>query len=763
MADFWKSFGTNYDEINKNLGGIPDFIKGVGQRINDLPVNQFMAKHPVIGAIYSGAQSAANTVTGGLQGAANQALDPTGTQGLADVQAQHPIGTGIGQGVGLAGGMALTPTAPAAEAGTAAAKFFPTLGRNALTAGAMSAPGTVAEGIQTGDWKQALAHGLKNTGIGAFLGAGAEKGAEALGPLLNKIQAKALGMSSRDLKQSINTLAQKQGVNKMGAQAAQGESLLEKVVNLGNKFGAYTKKGKEALWAFVRDGYQKLAELYDKASPQIADALPNIANSNSLSKVRQLFGSQAVDDELLRQAGQIEKMDWTTARIHTREMMEAALREKEPDLPVKLKGAVADVLHNYLGDTAQNLATQARAAGNAGITDLHDLDAVYGAAKAIHGAEAREALSLPATFSPGSDTAARVGVNKILMEGLGGVGGLGVAAATGGIDPNDPSTYLPTIAKIAAGSVAGRILNRGAGKLAEMTSGLTARGLKAGLGAAEGVSPQIAQLGARLPQMAQQAAQGQAEAPEQTTEALAGPTSPEQAPAEGGISRADIEALGGGSLTPAQQTVKNAQPSAEIPAPEHAKQMASAVTKEQQLSPAQISAARQLMAPNKDAIRQRLLSMYQAWENPYKDDWEKFYKDAQTYTDDFSPTNQLTARIIGGADYKDYLKAYNVALRLQTLGPDLAKAINYLPVQIAQPRYLEARRIRKELVDTLYTAMTGDLKAPGKADREMIENKLKVLRDQKVTPNSAKKQLLEMMQRDYGLRTDLLDQYGMSQ
>lgn len=761
-GNFWNQFGSDYQTINQNLGGIPDFIKGVGQKINDLPVNQFMAKHPVLGSIYSGAQSAANMVTGGLQGGINQKLDPTGTQGLEQVQAQHPIGTGIGQGLGLAGGMALTPTAAPAEAGTVAARILPTLGRNALTAGAMASPGTVAEGVQTGDWNQALGHGLENTALGTLLGTGAEKGAQLLSPLLNKIQAKAMGLSTRDIKQVINQQAKKFGVNVTGSQAAKGEGVISDVVDLGNKFGAWFQKGKQALWNHVKEGYGQIADLADKAGSSIGDALPQIAQREDLNKARQIFGNASVDNELLNQASQIDKMNWTDARIHTGDTMAAAFREKLPDDPIKLKGAVAEALHNHLGETAQNLVDAAHAAGNTAVPNLHDMDAIYGAAKAIHGAEAKEAISLPATFSPGSDTAARVGVNQVLMGGLGGVGGLGVAAATGGVDPNDPSTYLPTLLKVAGGSVAGRMLNRGAAKLGEVGAGLTARGLKAGLEAAQPLSPQILQLGTRLPQLIQQAnaKQQQEETPGTPEPAQTPEQMPTQTPDTSGISQADVEALGG-QLTPDQQKVRTLQPNAEIPAPEHAKDVAAAIQKEQTMAPAQVQAAKDSLAPAQERIKQKLMQVYQSWENPYKDDWDKFYKDALTYSDNFNPTNKFTAKIIGGPDYKDYLKAYNVSLRLKTLGPDLARAISWTPVSSIGQDYLQRRRERDELVNTIYTAATGDMKSPGKADRQSIENKLNILRKQ-TSKQGARQRLLDMMQRDYGLRTDLLEQYGLN-
>ena len=106
-----------------------------------------------------------------------------------------------------------------------------------------------------------------------------------------------------------------------------------------------------------------------------------------------------------------------------------------------------------------------------------------------------------------------------------------------------------------------------------------------------------------------------------------------------------------------------------------------------------------------------------------------------------------------------------MALRLQTLGTDLSQAIapSRAPAILARlsPGIAKGQQARDELVNTLWTAMSGDLKPPSKADRLAIETKLEDLRNQRLTPKSAKKKIMDMLQQDYNVRFDLLDQYGM--
>ena len=203
-------------------------------------------------------------------------------------------------------------------------------------------------------------------------------------------------------------------------------------------------------------------------------------------------------------------------------------------------------------------------------------------------------------------------------------------------------------------------------------------------------------------------------------------------------------------------------PNAAVPPAQHAKDIAAATRKEQEIQPEQKAAANDMLAPVREKIKAKLLAEYQSWESPYKDDWDKYYKDALTYTDNFNPLNEYTAKIIGGKDYKDYLRSYNVALRLQTLGPDLAQAIapSY-HAAVFTAGIAKRKQARDELVNTLWTAMSGDLKPPSKTDRTTIEN-IEQLRRERLTPKSAKKKIMDLLQQDYNVRLDLLNQYGLA-
>ena len=737
MANWWNQFGDTYETINQKLGGLPEFIKNVGSKVSQGlgTAENWIESRPVGGPVYAGAQALSNALTGGLQGAISQRIDPASAQSVKELQAKNPIPTGIGAGAGMAGQVLALPAAPVAQAGTAAARILPTLGRNLLTAGVVATPSTVAKGVETGDWTQALKQGLVDTAVGGVLGTGAEKGAALLNPILNKIQLKGMGLSTRDIKQTISQQAKKLGLDKAGLAASQGETLIGKIKDLGNQFGAYTLKGKQALWDFVKGGYTKLSQLYDGAAPKIADVLDTIAARPDLTQARQVFGNKAVDDEILAQAQQISKMDWTNARIHTREMMDSAFRERQPDAIIKLKGAVGGSLHSYLGETAQSLAEAAKGAGAKDVINLADLDAMYGAAKAIHGAESREVTGLPNTFSPNSDTAARLGVQALLGHGLGGVEGLGIAAA--GYDPNDPQAMIKAGTKIAMGTLLGRQLNLAASKGAEIGGAQLARGVQAGLGAVQPMAPQIAAAGSKLADVAQNEANA--------------PAQPEIQPPDSGWN------LYAGNLS---------QPVAK----QHAAMVQQINSNEQRLSDAQIGDAKQAVSPVQNPNFQTLFEqrVKQLWENdksPYKQDYEDFLKQAYVSTNNFDPRNEYTAMLLTGRQYKDYLKAYNVALSMQSLGDDLTKAISYggpgTGVKWALGLMGEQKDEHDRLVNSLYTAMTGKQEEPSPADRKAIESRLVALRGQKLTPGSAKSKLMEMLSTEYGVNWRLLQQYGM--
>ena len=742
-GDFWKKLGvgTNYDQINQALGGIPDFVKNTIAPAAMAGISSFdkSMSESLPGQIGG---AIGNQIAGAIQPGAQEA-NQQAIQGTEQLRQEHPIASGIGQVGAAAGQMLTTPTLPGAGAG---AGILPVIGRQALNAAGVAIPSAIAQGVQTGDVGGALESAALNTGLGTALGTGAEKGAEVLTPLLNKIQAKAMGLNTRNVKQTINALANKQGKNVIGSRAARGEGVIQDIVDLGNKFGAWFQKGKQALWDHMTNGYKTIAKLYDAGAPNIADALPQIAQDGNLNQARQIFGNKAVDDELLNQAGQIEKMGWTDARLHTGDMMSAAFKERQPDLPVKLKGAVAGALHDYLGDTAQSIVDVAHQAGNTAIPNLHDLDAVYGAAKAIHGAEATEAIGLPATFSPGSDTAARVGVQNLVMHGLGAAEGAGLAAITG-FDPNDPSSYPMALAKVMGSSVAGRMINRGAAKMGEVGGGLAARGLQAGLEAAQPLAPRIAQAGAKLTSIGQQ--EGEQEMPDIQQPAPQSTASPSPAMPRGQMEGTDWQT---GAGTPPPSPVE----------PEHKDIVQQVTQKEQSMSPEQVAQAKAaVFAPMKDRIVQTLKDKYDNWQNPYKMDWDRFLKDAEQKSNNFDPKNTYTAKFIAGDDYKKYVRDYQVALNLNNMGRDLHNVLAY-GIGLNHPLGLGAPDIKAkhdELVDTIYTAMTGETKPPDTATRKIIQGKLYTLAK---GGGNQKQKLLQMLSDEYGVNFDMLKQYGMT-
>lgn len=189
--------------------------------------------------------------------------------------------------------------------------------------------------------------------------------------------------------------------------------------------------------------------------------------------------------------------------------------------------------------------------------------------------------------------------------------------------------------------------------------------------------------------------------------------------------------------------------------------------REQELTTQQVKDAQQTtLSAFDDSIRKKVFRDWTTWQNPFKGDFDSFYAEVYNETNGFDPKNANTARVIAGSDFANYQKTYQAALEMQSLGKDLTRAVSYIPYNgpgggIYKAIDPEGHSDHERLVNTLWTAMTGESKPPEGKDRDNIEARLTDLRRERLDENGAKSKLFEMMQKEYGLNFDLLHQYGL--
>jgi hypothetical protein len=214
------------------------------------------------------------------------------------------------------------------------------------------------------------------------------------------------------------------------------------------------------------------------------------------------------------------------------------------------------------------------------------------------------------------------------------------------------------------------------------------------------------------------------------------------------------------------------QPSA--PSDAVAKQAQGVVGREGQVSQKAVDAAKNDTAKVFDQkIAEKLTADWRSWNNPAKQPLEDFIEDARQRSNSFDPKSEFTAKIIGGKDYKEYLKTYNAYLALNSIGDDLANAIQMSKTQeflaakglgkyVGQEGVNKQREDRDRLIQGIYIAMTGDMKEPDAKTKTMIDEKLYDLMKSPGDAGSKKARLFEMLEKQYGYRADLLRQYGLS-
>jgi hypothetical protein len=633
QPDFWGKFGSTFDEVNQRLRGLPQFLRGVAQQINTPgnPINEIGNK--IAAPVNAALGGAANMIGMGLPRQVIKLVAPGVANTFETAEQAHPIAAGIGQGAGLAGSLIADPAAIAGKA-VPAATLGGRLAKNALTSALYSVPAAGAEALDTGDVGSALKHGAVNTGLGTLLGAGIESATPRLQKILNGLQAKGMGLNTADITQSLKGGAAASGVGKRGQAryaSTHADDLIQNIVDLGNEMGGRTKAGKEKILQWVSDGYKKLGDAVDSAGQTASSLLTPILSSPHIQQAKQIFNPSDVDSMILDTVQKVDNMGWQKGRIFLGDIIRAAKKVADPTETVKLKGSVAQAIHDSLGDVARQV----------GGDTLDKLDGMYGASRSFNTALSREERNLPTSIFPGSDTAPRMGIMAKMVPGI--LSGAGMAAA--GDKPQTPQDWLPYLGKIAAATAGGQILNRGLSKAANV-----------GLGAAARVAPEILK-----PNIIQNII-------------------PRLNSGKGGQTVAPIS-FGG---QPGAEVQPGAQPGSQATTPQL---QATAVSMEKSADPQSVETAKsQLSDAYKGQVERNIRMLYSDYvrsSGGYTNySYEDFANEMAARTDNFrDPIATSYVMFYDPAEQKNYLKSYNALLDAQRI--NIGQALQYTesPVQ----------------------------------------------------------------------------------
>lgn len=724
----WLKYGKDYGEVNKNLNGLPGFFQEIGRRWKENkggPIERLLGvgEDPTLMAgqkyfvnpVSAGVTGGANMALGGLPSAVAGKIAPQYAARQAATRAEHPIATGIGQGAGLAGAV-LAPTAagvaskaigaigPTLQLGPAGAKLGTTLARNALLSSAYAVPAAGAEAISTGNIGAAAKKGAFNLALGTGIGTLAEK----LSPLLTKLQLRGAGVQTRDIAKTTAARARASGVGPRGRQGFQiknTESVEETAAKLLQKYGA-GRGGKEAAVKAVSEGYEQLGKLYDKAGVKMTDMLDELASDSTIREAVKIYGQQAVDDAILELAPMVDKLPWRRAYSGILRDIQTRGGQADPLSKLATQGAVAQVIRGKMAQVADNLRL---AAGRADIPAIETLNSIQDATKAIGAGLNREIGVIPG-LTAGSPTAEK----GMLMPGVkeaiaGGVMGAGAAGATG--RPKRPEDIIPYVLRVAGGGVAGGALSRMAASGVNRALFPVATGLKAALPAIKAIGQPLAAMGGATGAGAQGTPLGKA------MQGL--PESPPQPSAE---------------TTPAEAAEAQAGPQGT----EEAKQETNA------------------------AFRDRVIGELQkAWGGLQaagtRMSFEEFTTLVGQYTNDFDPKMAAPILFPDPEERERYLKTYEQALALKSLD---------VPGAFGSMRYFDPERDKNILAKrSLQNWMAGLLGGPEKmADprlAELVEKDVEAIRRLRLPVAEKEAALRKLLQVNYGIDFDMLNQYGV--
>jgi hypothetical protein len=734
----WDSFGNDYNTVNQNLGGLPDTIRqsGIQPQAPVSPqapaqpgqkdfsgVNAFLDSHPLLRGITGGLYSAANAVTGGLWGSMGKKVDPNDQSGLSVFQRaaeKSPVASGIGQGAALAGQAIAAPQA--------AIEGVSPFVNNALTAASITAPNALSEGIDTGKWGDAVKHWAANGLIGGVAGALPEKIPAFLAGLKNKLENLNIGtagISLPMLKKAFGALPEKE--------AMEAKTGLSDMIEKGNLRGPDAQR---KIIETLSAPFVLARKVFDDSGKKISDIKDDLMAYPQVQEVLSTYGDDAKNavEKLLDQVSQ--KTSAFGIRSHFEKIAQAGAQTGNT-ITNDAAQALRNSFDNYIGNMAG--------------TDMFAARGEYGPARVLRGALKKNLFEPTSLFAANSATAPR---EALLSRLLGPVITGGATAATEAATGNPPDIGTIGIATLmgelgnralsrGANAVAGRVAGKLAGRIPEVSpeianqigpmAAITGAKLAAGVGGSGGTQS------TEVPGMAPEVAQGQ------TPKAPQPPQTPQMEGSDWVSGASEMQQPGIQALPKAQQQTYQ-----------------DVGNKENQMEPQAVQEAKDdTLAPFQEAIKDKMFQFWNTWKNPYKAAWPDFYDQAKVLTNNFDPKNENTAVWLAGPNYKDYLRTYQSNLELKSLGPDLAKAMSYHPGLPALFQDKSAKLSYDRLVNTLYTAMTGNTGEAPDEVKKKIENRLYALRFEDASSNTKKGQLMDLLQKEYNVRFDLLKQYGL--
>jgi hypothetical protein len=732
----------------------PKFTDETVQKLKDLwtsKVSPLINKGEAIGSAYE--TGMAHSIPG------SRFLEkklPQETQDyLTQIKNQHPLAATAGQTAGTIGAMALPGANIVKGAG-----LLGTAANAAINAAPFALGTGLDVGATTGDVKKGVLAGLGSEALGTAVPTAISGLAKipAVSRWLAKLQFGAAGGRTKDVLGTSRGYAKSIGASGSAIDTIaekKSDDLIQQAADLIGEFGG-TRAGKKRLKGWHHDGWEAHAKLWDNLTDKslASDDLQAIFNDSDLAQVRARFGDQKVIQNILERSNEIKGQGWTNSRDVLEKYWVAGndFQHLRPTDPAVLDSAVASAMRDRLDTVADHFAIKANETLPEGgkIPDLHLLKATTPAVKSLSKAGSREAGNIPGHFAGGSDTFARAALQWGPSALAGG------AAAPGAIGDmiSNPENIPADIGKIAAASVLGRMLSRGAGRLGELGAGAAAGAVR---GAGE--VPNAA-LGRLLGQS------GELMAPQQggamPTGGTLGSSPPDQV-----IPQNQMAPQGPQPIQPQMGNAPSgAQPIPNAPAgppPVEPIQNAPAGPSPQEIAQADFQQAghppQKIGKWSEPFVEARIQEKWRRYQRQYGEvPYEEYKAGALRATQDLDPSLPATWQAMFD-DKETGTKLYNGYMNLQKLtGVDPGAALNfYYPTRMLTAS-LEDRR--KQDIDNakLVQALSDMTKQPVKE----INHRLSLIAWKKSMNGEQKKQaVLDMIVNEGGIDVPLLVKMGL--
>jgi len=683
---------------------------------------QVIENKPVYGNIVSGTSGA---VRGATMGATDAVAKALGTKGQLDkIAAKYPTANTIGNIGGSVASAIATPGAgqlAAAKGGVLAGKtLLPTLARAGLNAATFAVPTAVFQGLASGDKNKTLSDFGSNMLWGTIGGAAAEKLFAAI-PKLARAAKKVsddLIISSAEVNaKGLREVAAGGRLGKRGVTAKHISDLKDALADMLVK-NKLVGEGKEVIEGFVK-GHGKLWDVVDDAFRK-SGAKPSQFLNEILSDSR--IQTLLNDPQYGQSVG--------TYILNTLQRGDAAVdlasKTSKVNPLYEIRKMLTDTITRGFSQGADDVTRLSSDAADA-IKDIIDakyipaeLKAAWPSLKLLEKATMRSEAGVAKAIVANSATAPRL-MLKRMLEGAGGGTAVGAVAGAKDVDPRDPSTWLPALAKMGVYTVGGALLNTAFAKLGNKLTGKAA-------GAIRDLIPAISP-----------AAAGKFEA--LGSKVGAGVA---KALGTGAIAEKEAPQVSEAASTQAEQSA--AQQEASAP-PEAVQEARNQVNQKY----------RDVLAAKMHDIYNSTFAQYAASGLTYEV-FEALLSQALGGLDDPKKTAKIL--IDDKAERAQFLADYDAALMFQSMNLDTA--LGYYtphgPFGMGSPSE-EEKMASEDLVDYMSTVAGGG-KHVDEVRRKRIDARLKTIANYKVSA-AQKRKLIEQTLARYGLDFDRLSSLGL--